>query len=252
MNWKLGFTIVGFGCCFGLTALAADVSGKRYIDMMVNGGPPSVRNAAEEIYNTHTTDEEVLDVAAQTLLEGYQQNTSSDTQNDAMAWVCRALGGSGDGRYKSVGDQVAKGSGNRKLQKHCTKAASELPTTAAAGYQAGSVNLAKYKAGSSGAAPAQAKAAPAPVASTGRGSFADVKAGMSMEEVSSLIGEPTATTAHQTGKAWIPFNFKGKDTVRLIGLYKGVGRIVYSKENAYTSTFRVLEVVPDSKETGYP
>jgi len=252
MKRELSWVIAGVGLCFGMNAMALDASGKRYIDLMVNGGPTSIRTAAEEIFNTGLKDTEVLDVAAETLYQGYQKNTSSETQMDAMAWVCKALGNSGDGRYKSLVEEAAK-SGNRKLKKHCDRAADGLPV-AQNSYQPGSVNLEKYKAGGSGAA-AASKSAPAKAAkaaATAPASFDDVKEGMSMEEVNSLIGQPTATTSHMTGKAWAPFNFKGKDTVRLIALYKGVGRIVYSKESHYTSTFRVMEIVRDAQESGYP
>lgn len=256
MKRKIGYALAGIGLCWGMNAIALDASGKRYIDLMVNGGPTSIRTAAEDIYNTGTTDLEVLDVAAETLVQGYQKNVGSETQMDAMAWICRALGNSGNGRYKAVVEDAAK-SGNRKLKKHCDRAADGLPA-AQDSYQPGSVNLAKYKAGGSGAAAATAApakaAAPAAAhkASAAPVSFDDVKEGMSMEEVNALIGQPTATTSHMTGKAWAPFNFKGKDTVRLIALYKGVGRIIYSKESHYTSTFRVMEIVRDANESGYP
>jgi len=68
----------------------------------------------------------------------------------------------------------------------------------------------------------------------------------------SLIGEPTATTSRMTGKAFRPFNFSGKDNVRMYALYKGVGRLVLSNTSAYTSTYRVIEVIADTTETGFP
>ena len=35
-------------------------------------------------------------------------------------------------------------------------------------------------------------------------------------------------------------------------LYKGVGHIVFSLKTAYNGVFRVIEIVPDPSETGYP
>lgn len=251
MQWKGGLAVLGLSLGWCVGAVALDASGKRYVDLMVNGGPSSIRTAAEGIFNTVTSDQEVLDVAAETLLQGYQKGVSSESQMDAMAWLCRALGNSGNGRYKAAVSQAAA-SESRKLKRHCGRAAGDLPDPQAGSYQAGSVDLAKYRAGGSGAAAPAAAAKPAAAPAGGAVSFDAVKEGMSMEEVNSLIGQPTATTSHMTGKAWAPFNFKGKDTVRLIALYKGVGRIIYSKESHYTSTFRVMELVRDPAESGYP
>lgn len=225
-------------------AVALDAAGERYARQMVNGGPISIKQAAEDMFHTGASDQGTLDVAAEVLAQNYAK-AEGRTEADAMAWVCKALGKSGNGRYKVLLDQAAK-SGNRALEKHCGKAAEGLPDGAAS-YAVGSVNLAKYREGG-GSASAKSAAA----SSTGSGSFADIKTGMSMEEVVSLIGPATSTTSKITGKAFIPFNFKGGDSVRQYGLYKGKGRIVYSKESAYTSTFRVLEVIQDSAESGYP
>ena len=41
------------------TAVAVDASGERYISMLVNGGPSSIRSAAESIYHTNVDDREV-------------------------------------------------------------------------------------------------------------------------------------------------------------------------------------------------
>jgi len=79
-----------------------------------------------------------------------------------------------------------------------------------------------------------------------------VKEGMSMQEVYDLVGQPTASTTHQTGKAWIPFNFKGSDNVRTIALFKGQGRVVFSNESNFSGGWRVKEVQLNENESGYP
>jgi hypothetical protein len=89
-------------------------------------------------------------------------------------------------------------------------------------------------------------------AAQGSGSFSDIRTGMSMDEVNALLGAPTATFSHQTGKAWIPFNFKGKDVARVVSLYKGKGRITFSQESVYANVWRVLEVTNNPNESGYP
>jgi hypothetical protein len=245
----------GLTCLVGVNAWGLDEAGTRYVKMLANGGPSSIRSAAESIYNTANTDQDVLDAAAETLAQNYRKNPSSETYADAMAWLCRALGNSGNARYKAVVEDVANNAESRKLKKHCDRAAGDLPKAAGATpYVAGSFDLSKYKDGAAGATPvATAAAAPAGAAPAAAGKgFSIVKEGMSKEEVEALIGVPTAVTSHITGKAFRPFNFKGSDTHRTIALYKGVGRIIYSNSSAYTSTYRVVEIVNDSSESGYP
>jgi hypothetical protein len=246
----------GLTCFVAINAWGLDEASTRWVKMLANGGPTSIRSTAESIYNTGSTDQEVLDAAAEALLTNYRKSPNSESYADAMAWLCRALGNSGSARYQPVVAEVAKSSENRKVKRYCDRAAGDLPKSGGEPYVAGSFDLSKYKEGADGAvaaaapaaAPAAAGAAPA---AAGKG-FSVVKEGMSKEEVEALIGPPTAVTSHITGKQFRPFNFKGADTHRIVALYKGVGRIIYSNSSAYTSTYRVLEIVNDSSESGYP
>lgn len=236
--------------CTAMQAQALDPSGKRYVDQLVQGGPVSIREAAQSIYHSGYRDQEVLDVAAEVLLQKYR--TSNDnTSADAMAWVCKALGNSGNGRYKPVLDEVVATSGNRKLDKHCAAAAKNLPA-GTAGYRAGSVSLDAYRKGQGRPAAGTPTASKAAAVPQGSGSFEHVRVGMSMDEVNALLGTPSATYSHQTGKAWVPFNFKGKDVARIVALYKGKGRIIFSQESVYASVWRVIELQPNPNESGYP
>lgn len=235
--------------CASFQAHAADPTGQRYIDQLLQGGPVSVSQAAQSIYHTGYRDQEVLDVAAEVLSQKYRTATSN-SEADAYAWVCKAIGASGNGRYKNLLSQVAE-SGNRKLSRHCGKAADGL-TASGAAFAPGSVNLARYRAGGGSSTAAAQPAAQAAAPAQGKGSFSNVVNGMTQDEVNALIGAPTATYSHQTGKAWIPFNFKGKDVARVVNLYKGQGRVTFSQESVYSSIWRVIEVLPNPNETGYP
>jgi hypothetical protein len=250
------FALAGaVGLC-SLHAHAVSESGQRYIDQLTRGGPVSIREGAQNIYHTSNTEQEVLDVAAEVLAQKYRTATDRGWI-DAMAWICRALGASGNGRYKAVVAQAAKDGPHRSIKGHCGKAEDALPAATAGSYQPGSVNLQRYQAGQSGAAPATraapvAAAAPAPAAAQGSGSLAAVREGMSLDEVNAIMGPPTGTYSHETGKRWRPFNFKGEDVHRIVHLYKGKGRIVFSQDSAYTTVWRVREVLSDPNETGYP
>jgi len=81
--------------------------------------------------------------------------------------------------------------------------------------------------------------------------LAKVKIGEEMNEVFATIGPPTSTETYQTGKAWIPFHFSGSDDLRQIAHYKGVGRIIFSNDSAYTSGYSVQSVEYDPDERGY-
>jgi len=73
-----------------------------------------------------------------------------------------------------------------------------------------------------------------------------------MQEVDELLGPPTNQTTYMTGKQFQPFNFGARDVQRTKYLYKGVGHIVFSLKSAYNGVYRVIEIVPDPNETGYP
>lgn len=77
--------------------------------------------------------------------------------------------------------------------------------------------------------------------------LAKIKQGMGMKEVSDIIGQPTDTSSHITGKAFIPFYF-GEDRAETVAYYKGLGRITYSSANGSP---RVSAVEYDPSETGY-
>ncbi len=225
-------------------AQALSPAGENQIKALTLGGPTSIKNTAESIFRVGNAEVEVSDTLAEIVLQNY---TSSDGQYiDAVAWSAKALGKTGNARYRSVLSEVLEKSGNKKLNKHVGGALKMLPESSADQYVKGTVNL-------------QAKrdeaAASIPAPTTASGTLNKITAalpGMSMEEVYALCGTPTATTSHITGKQFRPFNFKGGDDVRTYALYKGQGKIVFNQESRYTTTWKVLEVVIDPNETGYP
>ena len=62
--------------------------------------------------------------------------------------------------------------------------------------------------------------------------FAKLQIGMTMREVSSLIGAPDDMIRHETGKRWIPFYF-GNDAQRLQVIYKNEGCLTYTGGNVF-------------------
>lgn len=229
-------------------ANASDVVNQRYIDQLTKGGMVSIKQAAQSIYKTSLRDTEVLDVAAEVLLQRYP--TASHRDIDALAWVCRALGNSRNSRYYTTLDEVTNNPNTqRKLRKYAKKGLNQLGGKSGEQYTKGTIDLATLDSSAKKTDPTKKEVAPA---QNGKQNLDIIREGMSREEALSLIGHPTATTSHQTGKAFNPFNFKGGDVVRTIDLYKGKGRVVYSNTSAYSSAMRVLEVIVDPLESGYP
>ena len=84
----------------------------------------------------------MLDITAETLLERYQRAGEDRDAVDAVSWMCRALGASGNSRYRPVLEHVENDkSVHRKGRGHCEKAAKGLPKEVSNPYTAGTVNL---------------------------------------------------------------------------------------------------------------
>jgi len=62
--------------------------------------------------------------------------------------------------------------------------------------------------------------------------FSRLAIGMTMSEVTSLIGGPDDMIRHETGKRWIPFYFGG-DAQRIQVLYRGAGCLTYTGGNVF-------------------
>jgi hypothetical protein len=282
MNTKVIASVLA-GSLLASSACYAELSAadQSYVDRLIKGGPSTLQDVAQTMYNASVTNPEVLDVAAQVLLEKYPMAGNERDTVDASAWLCRALGNTGNNRYKAVLEQVADDkSVHRRLRGHCEKASKNLSKGATNSYVAGTVNLellrnpppppppppapatkgkknAKQAAAKPAAAPAPAAAAaPAPAAAPAATAkvvdLSLIRVGMSQAEVSDLLGPPTGQSQRMTGKQWQPFNYGARDLQRMMYMYKGVGRVEFSLKSAYEGVFRVITVTPDPNESGYP
>ena len=246
---KISLTLCFCVALIANIASAADVIEQRQIDKLANGGPTSIRNASQSIYHSGSSNREVLDVVAEVLLTKYRTGSSS-THIDAMAWAAKALGQSGDSRYRAVLEEVLHNADNRKLKSHTKKALKGISGSSEKPYKKGTVSLGKVQEKVRKASQKAAKkikpAAGATLA------ISEIREGMGMQEVYELAGQPSATYSHQTGKAFIPFNFGARDVSRTVALYKGQGRIIFSLVSAYNGVYRVVEIELNPNESGYP
>jgi len=234
-----------------ISGFAVSEAGQYYITQMTQGGPVSIRNASNGIIQSGERDTEVLDTLAEVLLQNYSQQ--SNDYIDAMSWATKALGASGNGRYRDTLEEVIDSKqAHRKLKKWAKKSAKQLDDGAAEQYHKGDVDLAAIRAETEKASQARAAEIADARQSGAYKPITSAVVGMSQDEVMSLCGPPTATTSHMTGKQWKPFNFKGSDTMRTYLLYKGQGRVVMSNDSHYSTSAHVLEVMINPNETGYP
>ena len=235
---------------FGLvsTAYALDAAEQRYVEMLTNGSMSSVKEASKDMFNNGEDNQTVLDTLAEVLLQHAPNAPTGDI--DALSWAAKALGKSRNPRYRDALNSVANSS-NKKLAKYAKGALDDLSDSTVPQYKKGAVSL--KKSGSSKSTANKSSDSTSNAGSTGKGQpLSVVKKGMSMGEAYALVGEPTSSTGHMTGKAWIPFNFKGSDTARQYSLYKGKGRIIFTNRSYYDHTWQVYEVQIDANEAGYP
>lgn len=231
---------------FASSAFALDASEQRHVDMLTQGGIGSLKQASQEMFNSGETNPAVLDLVAESLLQHYGTATQGDI--DGLSWAAKALGKSGNARYHSTLAEVAEKADNKKLRKYADQALDQVGDANGTQYQRG---MASLKGGKHAQSQVSGKEEKRQSTSGSKGLEAVTK-GMSMSEAYALAGEPTSTTGHVTGKAWIPFNFRGADTSRQYSLYKGKGRIIFTNSSYYDHSWHVLEVQIDPKEGGYP
>jgi hypothetical protein len=80
--------------------------------------------------------------------------------------------------------------------------------------------------------------------------LARVTAGMTEAQVIEILGAPTSQQNYVTGKAFIPMYY-GTDTSRMDYRYKGVGIVVFSR-NQYSGGTKVIRIDADPNEDGFP
>jgi TolB-like protein len=98
----------------------------RYVKMLRSGNLRSKTDAAKLIVREKVRDTAVLDVVEQELLKGYLASGDDRGAVDAMAWLCKALGASGNGKYRGSLQTVAQKAPHRKLQKYAEQSLGQL------------------------------------------------------------------------------------------------------------------------------
>ena len=81
--------------------------------------------------------------------------------------------------------------------------------------------------------------------------FTKLKIGMSLKQVTDLIGQPNDQGAYMTGKAWIPFYY-GSDRYRHEMVYKSQGRLIFAGGSVGDySSGHLTSIIHNVQESGY-
>jgi len=79
--------------------------------------------------------------------------------------------------------------------------------------------------------------------------FAQLKIGMSLEQVENLIGQPDNTDSRITGKQYQPFYFGG-DTQRTEAFYKNEGQLTFSNIHPDSTADTLIQIRVEPGATG--
>ncbi len=135
--------IIGFVLCLLLLSfptMAASPAGELYIKRIAVLDSYLLREVSKSIYHSEFKEQEVLDVLAEKLIQSY--NDGGKTNYDSIAWTCKALGKSGDIRYKKILQTVKENTDNKKIKKFAKKALKMMPEGQAnESYEKGIVDL---------------------------------------------------------------------------------------------------------------
>jgi len=97
---------------------AVNRAGNRYISLLRSKSLRSKTDAGKLIVRNSVTDTATLDVVEEELLKGYMASGSDRNYVDAMAWLCKALGASGNAKYRETLGKVAEKAPHSKLRKY--------------------------------------------------------------------------------------------------------------------------------------
>ena len=81
--------------------------------------------------------------------------------------------------------------------------------------------------------------------------FTQLQIGMSMKQVTDIVGQPSDQGAYMTGKAWIPF-FMGGDRYRHELVYKSKGRLIFAGGSMGDfSSAHLIWIIHNANEPAY-
>lgn len=96
----------------------------KYLRMLETNNTREQKSAAQLMVKSNLRDIVVLDAVEKILLNGYKTSGTDQDRNDTvdtMSWLCKALGASGNSKYRATLTKVASDAPNRKLKGYAEK-----------------------------------------------------------------------------------------------------------------------------------
>ena len=116
--------LVIFCLVFSAQLPLAKASSDEYTEILLQGDDQKLTQVAKALSGVKNASEQHIDMLAEILLRKYPNAYPSDV--DTLAWVARAIGESGNGRYRGVLELVISDSDHAKLVKYAKKALKNL------------------------------------------------------------------------------------------------------------------------------
>ncbi|MBI9089298.1 MAG: hypothetical protein JEZ12_08780 [Desulfobacterium sp.] len=94
----------------------------KYIGMLQSQKQKLKKDAAKSIFRGNYTEEKLFDVVHEELLSDYKNLSLNDRNGiDTMAWLCKALGSSGNKKYSKTLEQIVKETESQTLKRYAKK-----------------------------------------------------------------------------------------------------------------------------------
>jgi len=91
------------------------------VNMLKSSSLKDKAAAAKIVAKLYTHDQAILDIVNDELLKGFNSSSDSKDYVETMAWLCNALGASGQAKYASTLEKVSQEAPNRKLKQYAHK-----------------------------------------------------------------------------------------------------------------------------------
>ena len=96
----------------------SDIETTNFMKMLTTGDSDILRLGSRAIYYQHLNDPELLGVAAKQLESIYHLPELDKNDQDAVAWLCKAIGQAGDPSHVDLLSRVAEESPHKKIRKY--------------------------------------------------------------------------------------------------------------------------------------
>lgn len=94
---------------------------KKALNMLQSDDLTLQKIGAKRIYHKYRNETELLETSKRLLLASYKAPYIDQAAINTMAWLCKALGSSGNVKYKEVLEEVGNNAKNKKVRKYAMK-----------------------------------------------------------------------------------------------------------------------------------